>query len=57
MASVDVSPGVTTLAFPRRAAGDSETGLVAVEWKASLTADPPRRCDLVFTIDDIRLEP
>ena len=55
-ASVAVSPGVTTLTLPRRTAGDSETGLVAVEWDASLTADPPRRCDLVFTIDDIRLE-
>jgi hypothetical protein len=54
-ASVDVSPGVTTLAFPRRAPGDSETGLVAVQWEASLTAAPPRRCDLVFTIDDIHL--
>jgi hypothetical protein len=53
--SVDVSPGVTTLTLPGGAGDDNESGLVAVQWEASLTADPPRRCDLVFTLDDIRL--
>ena len=52
---VDVSPGVTTLTLPGSAADANHNGLVAVQWEASLTADPPRRCDLVFTIDDIRL--
>ncbi len=56
-ASVDVSPGVNTLSLPHDRGDRANTGLGGVEWEATLAVDPPRRCDLVFTIDDIRIDP
>jgi hypothetical protein len=51
--SVDVLPGITTLTMPGGASNDNQSGLVAVQWEATLTTEPPRRCD--FTLDDISL--